>query len=34
MADEMFALVALNRRGGTEDAIRRAARKGITVTLL
>ncbi len=34
MADEMFALVALNRSGGTEDAIKRAERKGIRVTLL
>jgi predicted Rossmann fold nucleotide-binding protein DprA/Smf involved in DNA uptake len=34
LADEMFALVASDRRGGTEDAIRRAQRKGIPVTLL
>lgn len=34
MADEMFALVAPNRRGGTEDAINRARTKGIRVTLL
>jgi hypothetical protein len=33
-ADELFALVAPNRRGGTEDAIKRATRKGIPVTLL
>jgi len=33
-ADEMFALVAADRRGGTEDVIRRAQRKGIPVTLL
>ncbi len=34
LADEMFALVAPDRIGGTEDAIRRAHRKGIPVTLL
>ncbi len=34
MADEMVALVAPNRRGGTENAVRRAGRKGIRVTLL
>jgi len=34
LADEMMALVAPDRRGGTEDAIRRAQRKGIPVTLL
>jgi len=34
LADEMFALVAPNRRGGTEDAIRRARRKGIPIALL
>jgi predicted Rossmann fold nucleotide-binding protein DprA/Smf involved in DNA uptake len=34
LADEMFALVAPDRRGGTEDAIRRAQRKGIPITLL
>jgi hypothetical protein len=33
-ADEVFALVAPNRRGGTEDTIKRAKRKGIPVTLL
>ena len=33
-ADEMFALVAPDRHGGTEDAIDRAKRKGIPVTLL
>ena len=34
LADEMFALVAPDRMGGTEDAIRRAQRKGIPITLL
>lgn len=34
MADEMFALVAPTRVGGTEDTIKRAERKGIKVTLL
>jgi predicted Rossmann fold nucleotide-binding protein DprA/Smf involved in DNA uptake len=34
LADEMLALVAPSRRGGTEDAIRRAQRKGIPVTVL
>lgn len=33
-ADEVFALVAPNRKGGTEDTIRRAQRKGIPVTML
>jgi hypothetical protein len=33
-ADEVFALVAPNRRGGTVDTIKRAERKGIPVTLL
>jgi len=33
-ADEVYALVAPHRRGGTEDTIRRAQRKGIPVTLL
>ena len=33
-ADEMFALVAPDCHGGTEDAIDRAKRKGIPVTLL
>ena len=33
-ADEVFALVAPHRRGGTEDTIRRAQEKGIPVTLL
>ncbi len=32
--DEVFALVAQHRKGGTEDTIRRAIRKGIPVTLL
>ncbi len=34
LADEMFALVAPSRRGGTEDAIWRANRKGIPITIL
>ena len=33
-ADEVFALVAPDRKGGTEDTIRRAQRKGIPVTIL
>src|SRR4051812_41664057 len=33
-ADELVALVAVQRKGGTEDTIRRAERKGIPVTLL
>ena len=33
-ADEVFALVAPDRKGGTEDTIRRAQRKGIRVTIL
>jgi hypothetical protein len=33
-ADLVFALVAPDRRGGTEDTIRRAERKGIPVTIL
>jgi predicted Rossmann fold nucleotide-binding protein DprA/Smf involved in DNA uptake len=33
-ADEVFALVAPDRRGGTEDTIKRAHRKGIPVTIL
>jgi predicted Rossmann fold nucleotide-binding protein DprA/Smf involved in DNA uptake len=33
-ADEVFALVAPDRLGGTEDTIRRAHRKGIRVTIL
>jgi hypothetical protein len=33
-ADEVFALVAPHRKGGTEDTIRRAQRKGVPVTLL
>jgi hypothetical protein len=33
-ADELVALVATNRKGGTEDTIRRALRKGIPVTIL
>ena len=33
-ADEVIALVAPERRGGTEDTIRRAERKGIPVTIL
>ena len=33
-ADEVYALVAENRRGGTEDTIKRARKKGIPVTLL
>jgi hypothetical protein len=33
-ADEVFALVAPDRRGGTEDTIRRAQRKGIPITIL
>jgi hypothetical protein len=33
-ADEVFALVAPDRRGGTEDTMRRAERKGIRVTIL
>jgi hypothetical protein len=33
-ADEVFALVAPDRRGGTEDTIARARRKGIPVTIL
>ena len=32
--DEVFALVAPDRLGGTEDTIRRAHRKGIRVTIL
>jgi predicted Rossmann fold nucleotide-binding protein DprA/Smf involved in DNA uptake len=34
LAHEMFALVAPDRKGGTEDAIRRAQRKGIPITIL
>jgi hypothetical protein len=33
-ADEVFALVAPDRKGGTEDTIRRAQRKGIPITIL
>ncbi len=33
-ADEVVALVALDRKSGTEDTIRRAERKGIPITLL
>jgi hypothetical protein len=33
-ADEVFAFVAPDRKGGTEDTIRRAERKGIPVTIL
>jgi predicted Rossmann fold nucleotide-binding protein DprA/Smf involved in DNA uptake len=33
-ADEVFALVAPDRKGGTEDTIRRAQRKGIPITVL
>jgi hypothetical protein len=33
-ADEVFALVAPNRKGGPEDTIRRAQRKGIPITIL
>jgi hypothetical protein len=33
-ADEVFALVASDRKGGTEDTIRRAQWKGIPVTIL
>jgi YspA, cpYpsA-related SLOG family len=33
-ADEVFALVAPDRKGGTEDTIRRAERKGIPFTIL
>ena len=33
-ADELIALVAPDRRGGTEDTIRRAERKGIPITIL
>jgi hypothetical protein len=33
-ADEVFALVASDRKGGTEDTIRRADTKGIAVTIL
>lgn len=33
-ADEVFALVAPNRRGGAEDTIKRAQRKGIPITVL
>ena len=34
IADELIALVAPDRRGGTEDTIRRAERKGIPITIL
>jgi predicted Rossmann fold nucleotide-binding protein DprA/Smf involved in DNA uptake len=34
VADEVFALVSVDRTGGTEDTIKRAVRKGIPVTLL
>lgn len=33
-ADELIALVSPNRRGGTEDTIARAQRKGIPVRLV
>jgi len=33
-ADEVIALVSPDRRGGTEDTLRRAERKGIPVTIL
>jgi predicted Rossmann fold nucleotide-binding protein DprA/Smf involved in DNA uptake len=33
-ADEVFALVAPNRKGGTEDTICRAQRKGIPITII
>lgn len=33
-ADQIFALVAPDRKSGTEDTIRRAHRKGIRVTIL
>jgi predicted Rossmann fold nucleotide-binding protein DprA/Smf involved in DNA uptake len=33
-ADEIFALVAPDSRGGTEDTIRRAQRKKIPITIL
>jgi hypothetical protein len=33
-ADEVFALVEPDRKGGTEDTIRRAQRKGIPITIL
>jgi hypothetical protein len=33
-ADEVFALVAPDRKGGIEDTIRRRQRKGITITIL
>lgn len=33
-ADELIALVAPDRRGGTEDTIRRAERKGIPITIV
>jgi hypothetical protein len=32
-ADEVFALVAPDRKGGIEDTIKRAQRKGIAVTI-
>ncbi len=34
VADELIALVAPDRRGGTEDTIQRAERKGIPITIL
>lgn len=34
VADELIALAAPHRRGGTEDTIRRAERKGIPITIL
>lgn len=33
LVDEVHALVAADRKGGTEDTIRRASRKGIAVRL-
>jgi hypothetical protein len=33
-ADEVFALMTPDRKGGTEDTIKRAHRKGIKVTIL
>jgi len=34
IADELIALIAPDRRGGTEHSIRRAERKGIPITIL
>lgn len=33
-SDELVALVASDRKGGTEDTIRRAVKRGIPVTIL